>query len=215
MDLNNNDELELEIEIEDVPQVDVEDVPDVESGESNETTETIEVDELVVNDKIESGEISEEPDLILEDESEEVYLEETVEDAVQEVQIPSEEKKKGPEVIIPKNNIGNYEQWRNKEKRRSGIIISICAVVVIAAVIALVILVPKLFGKGEGTSASVAGEETTQVLTGDNGENASEATTEAPTEKATVADTVAPVIAGVKDKTFNIGDVVMYLSGVT
>ena len=82
MDLNNNDELELEIEIEDVPQVDVEDVPDVESGESNETTETIEVDELVVNDKIESGEISEEPDLILEDESEEVYLEETVEDAV-------------------------------------------------------------------------------------------------------------------------------------
>lgn len=168
------------------------------------------------------AEIDEEPDLEL-DEEPELLIPPMVQ-PVDNVSKPEKTVRKevGPSVIVPDNNIGSYTEWRDAQKRRSKFVVIACSVVAVLAVVLLIVLLPMVFGDSDkGTDGQqetfgvVAGGES-DVTSSDTETQASvEATTEATTEVPTVIDTVAPVITGVKDRTFAIGDVVMYMQGIS
>ncbi len=159
-------------------------------AEGQNTVEDV-TDTEVVEEVVEET-IDEEPDLELDEEPEIIIA---------------------PDVIVPDNKVGTYSEWRASEKKRNAIVAVLIGVISLAVIILIVICMVKVLSDRqdniEQESKNVVSNET-------NGADIEETmSTEHTTEKVTVIDTVAPVIMGVKDKTFAIGDVVMYLQGVS
>ncbi len=215
------DSLELEFEIEEVEEMEVDE--EVEADEPELEIETEEADEEVEAD---------EPELEIETEEadEEVEADEPELEFEDEIEIPKEEEEpqlKLDAVVKPKGMTPREQQARF----RNTMAMVGYGVGALVAIVLLIILLPYALGKDKETQGNVSNDgmnqQTTVAVADDNGVEGDEADgTEADgTQQATemvaetqtqlVTDTVAPVISGVKNKTFNIGDVVMYLSGIT
>ncbi len=215
---NEELELELEFEIEDADE-EVDEIEEIEeigvAFEVEEAQEVEVVDEVEVAEEVEAVaevEETEQMEAVAEveavEESEAVAQTEVVEE-------PDIELDEESDIIIPDNKVGSYTEWRAREKRRSTIIMLACGIVAIVALVLLIILVPQLFDEDSKPVNEVDAGQTTTEEANSTIADIENVSTEVATEKPTVVDAVAPVITGVKDKTFAIGDVVMYLSGVT
>lgn len=116
------------------------------------------------------------------------------------------------------NYNGQRKGGKSSINKKAVIITAVCVLAVLLAVLSLVVV---LTGKKNKGSSKVNIQDAAESVAGglnigkDENNSTEVLSTENETEPLKVSDTEAPVISGVKDRTFNIGDTVIYTSGVS
>lgn len=115
-------------------------------------------------------------------------------------------------------SVGKSSRRRRREKRQKIIVAAmLCIVAVLVVVLAALLLLPPKDSKKPQPSDSLVQNSKEDNSTAQSDDQNTQPQTAADTQPQTTEapDTQPPVISGVKDRTYHVGDTVLYLSGVS
>ncbi len=117
------------------------------------------------------------------------------------------------------NNARKNSNRRKNNRKNIALLVSICCVLAVFVTVGTVVIAAN--GKKDKDSANTNVNDATKSIIGsldigkDENNSTETAATESKEESSQALDIEPPVISGVKDRTFNIGDNVIYTSGVS